>query len=422
MRKRRSISAEALFDPEDVAERRDRLTEVEAFDGCPAFVLDVPETIPQLGYGSHQFFRYYGKFPSVVGAEIVRKFASDGAVLDSYAGSGTTLVEAQIAGLSSFGIDINPLAVLACKVKTQYYDVTTLRAAFYSVLRSSIEWRDGWAPKVADTKLTKWFSADAVRDLGRLRAALDDLPPSPERDFLLVAFLGIVRRCSNAFDGEVRPHLNKDKRPRPPFAAFEDKFLNMVVGLGQLDAMRPRGVASLTRIGDSRDPSAYSFCSAPIDLVVAHPPYLNSFNYLQVFSLEFMWAEGIDEVWQGWSPAEIRALEHRAWPATDETVTRRYYDDFWQVAKSSVDMLRDGGVLAVVVGDATIRKVLEPVHRVMWDGLKSFGLAPVEIWFRTTHYGIGKYAYSHRADYHGDAEKRDAVMFFRRTAGKTSKD
>jgi hypothetical protein len=414
MRKRRSVSTEALFDAEDVPERRDRLTEIEAFDGCPAFVLDVPETIPQLGYGSHQFFRYYGKFPSVVGAEIVRRFASDGAVLDCYAGSGTTLVEAQIAGLTSFGVDINPLGVLACNVKTRYYDVVGLRAAFDSVLRSAIARSDGWTPKVRDNKLTKWFTTDAVRDLGRLRAALDELPPSPERDFLLVAFLGIVRRCSNAFDGEVRPHLKKDKRPRPPFAAFEAKFTDMVAGLGELDAMRPKDVPSLTRIGDSRDPSAFPYCSGPIDLVVAHPPYLNSFNYLQVFSLEFMWAEGIDEVWQGWSPAEIRPLEHRAWPATDEAVTRRYYDDFWQVAKSSVDMLRNGGVLAVVVGDATIRKVVEPVHRVMWDGLKSFGLTPAEIWFRTTHYGIGKYAYSHRADYHGDAEKRDAIMFFRR--------
>lgn len=422
MRKRRSVRAEALFDPEDVAKRRERLSEVESFDGCPAFVLDIPETIPQLGYGSHQFFRYYGKFPSVVGAEIVGKFAGEGAVLDCYAGSGTTLVEAQIAGRSSFGVDINPLGVLACNVKTRYYDVTTLRAAFDRVLRRAIERNDGWSPTVSDSKLAKWFSPDAVRDLGRLRAALDELDQSPERDFLLVAFLGIVRRCSNAFDGEVRPHLNRVKRPRPPLAAFEDKFLDMVAGLGELDAMRPSGVTSLSQIGDSRDPSAYSFCSEPIDLVVAHPPYLNSFNYLQVFSLEFMWADGIDEVWQGWSPAEIRALEHRAWPATDEAVTRRYYEDFWQVAKSSADLLREGGVLAVVVGDATIRKVLEPVHRVMWDGLKSFGLTPTEIWFRTTHYGIGKYAYSHRADYHGDAEKRDAIMFFRRAVGAPSRD
>jgi len=35
--------------------------------------------------------------------------------------------------------------------------------------------------------------------------------------------------------------------------------------------------------------------------------------------------------------------------------------------------------------------------------------------YRSTHYGTGKYAYSHRADYHGnDAEKRDAIIVFKK--------
>src|SRR4051794_4637109 len=80
-----------------------RLSPTEPVRGIPSFVLDIPETIPQLGYGSHQFFRYYGKFPSVVGWEIVRTHGrADGVVLDCYAGCGTTLVEAQNAGHESY--------------------------------------------------------------------------------------------------------------------------------------------------------------------------------------------------------------------------------------------------------------------------------------------------------------------------------
>src|SRR4051794_37553072 len=102
----RTAIAAPLF---DVASTMDRLHDDGQFRGVPAFVLDVPETIPQLGYGSHQFFRYYGKFPSVVGREIVARHGSPGApVLDCYAGCGTTLVEAQSAGRPSFGLDINP--------------------------------------------------------------------------------------------------------------------------------------------------------------------------------------------------------------------------------------------------------------------------------------------------------------------------
>jgi hypothetical protein len=402
----------SLFDMPSDVERR-RLTPLDDFDGAPAFLLDIPETIPQLGYGSHQFFRYYGKFPSVVGREIVKRFGSGAApVLDCYAGSGTTLVEAQIAGCPSYGIDINPLAVLACEVKTRYYERAALRDAFETTLAEAMRLQGGRPPAASAAKVDKWFTPEAVLDLGRIREAIEGLSAGPERDFVTLAFLGVVRRCSNAFDGEVRPHVNRAKRPRAPFAAFSDKFEDMMAGLNELDEMRPTGVHSGASIGDSREASVYSQCPFSPRLVVAHPPYLNSFNYLQVFSLEFMWSDGLDEVWRGWSPSEIRALEHRAWPAIDASVVRRYYEDFFSVAKVATAAMQDGGVFAVVVGDATIRKSLEPVHRVLWDHLKASGLRPLEMWFRTTHYGIGKYAYSHRADYHGNGEKRDAIMFF----------
>ena len=104
-------------------EKQDRLQPAGTFDESPAYSLDISETIPQLGYGSHQFFRYYGKFPSILGREIISRHTSPGdRVLDFYSGSGTTQVEAQIAGLESFGVDINPLAVHASNVKTGYFD------------------------------------------------------------------------------------------------------------------------------------------------------------------------------------------------------------------------------------------------------------------------------------------------------------
>lgn len=82
---------------------------------------DISETITELSYLTHSYFRYYGKFPSKIGKLIVEDLDNRHAlspandfVLDNYAGSGTTLVEAKLHGYDSFGIDINPFAVLAC--------------------------------------------------------------------------------------------------------------------------------------------------------------------------------------------------------------------------------------------------------------------------------------------------------------------
>lgn len=412
MGKRRSSVNPTLFDPVE------RLVPIGDSDlGVPGYILDIPESIPQLGYGSHQFFRYYGKFPSLVGREIISRFPppQGSAILDCYSGSGTTLVEAQIAGYSSYGVDINPLAVMACNVKTSYFDVERLRRVTDSVVDHASRANSPWAPsKTAQGKLDKWFTQRAQDELGRLRSTIDTLPDDSYTEFVVVAFLGIVRRCSNAYDGEVRPHINPNKKPRTPIEAFRDKVDDMIGGLAELDTMRRQNIGSYTMLGDNRSPAAYDFVDADVRLLVAHPPYLNSFNYLSVYNLEFFWAEGLNMVWRGATEAQIRAAEHKAWPATESNLVAAYYEDFGGTMKTAVDRLTTGGVVAVVVGDATIRGRLEPVHRLMANSLRESGLAPIEVWYRTTHYGIGKYAYSHRADYHGDAVKKDAILFFRK--------
>jgi hypothetical protein len=409
-----------ILEPEDIR-TRERLHDMGTYHDVPAFLLDVPESIPQLGYGSHQYFRYYGKFPSVVGREIVMRHACGGAgVLDCYVGSGTTLVEAQSAGHRAYGLDINPLAVLASRVKLGYFDASELRSALDQVASDATRLAVGTVQlptSMTQAKLDKWFLPSAQSELGGLRDALLRLPVGDVRAFLLTAFLGIVRRVSIAYDGEVRPHVNPDKKPRSPLVAFAKKARDMIGAMDEIETLRPPDIAGTCTLGDNRDTQAYSelLGDAKPGLVVAHPPYLNSFNYMQVFSLEFAWAEAFDELLNGTDFATLRAAEHKAWPATDDALLARYYEDFASALGAAVSVAAPQARVAVVIGDATIRKRLEPVHLVAWRTLEAVGLSPVEVWFRTTHYGIGKYAYSHRADYHGEtAEKKDAILIFQK--------
>ncbi|MGY1751161.1 DNA methyltransferase [Modestobacter sp. SYSU DS0511] len=394
-----------------------RLVPAGDLEGIPVRALDVPESIPAMAYGTHQFFRYYGKFPSIVGREMVTRFSPEGGcVLDYYCGSGTTLVEAQIAGRRSFGLDVNPLAVLAANVKTAYPDLSALRTGFEAVL-ASIPEESKWRPSKPPKWLDKWFSPEVQADLARLREAVLRVEDPALRDFLTVAYLAIVRRVSWAFDGEIRPHFNPNKRPRNVIPAFAKKTAEMLDGFVDLNNRRPQSIPARAMFGDNRDASSYAALlnDASPDLVVAHPPYLNSFNYFPVYNLEFAWSEELPAVWtEAPSLAAATALEEKSWPATNDQIKSGYYESIFASAKTAAGHMHPGSILAIVIGDATIRGVLEPVHLNVWDGLQERGFEPVEIWYRTTHYGIGKYAYSSRADYHGDAaEKRDGILFLR---------
>ena len=76
---------------------------------------------------------------------------------------------------------------------------------------------------------------------------------------------------------------------------------------------------------------------------------------------------------------------------------------------------KKGDKLAVVIGDCTRHgEIIKVIDRLIID-VESIGYKLLEINYRTTHYGTGKYAYSDRADYHSEKEqKRDGIIVFRK--------
>ena len=73
--------------------------------------------------------------------------------------------------------------------------------------------------------------------------------------------------------------------------AFARKLTDMM-GLEELDALRPEGIPSRTVIDDNADVNTYRVCAEPANLAVAHPPCLNSLDCLPVFSLELATSSG----------------------------------------------------------------------------------------------------------------------------------
>lgn len=73
---------------------------------------------PADGY-THPLYAYPARFSPEFPRAVIRSFSKPSdVVLDPFMGSGTTLVEAMVAGRSSIGVDINPLAHFVATVKT----------------------------------------------------------------------------------------------------------------------------------------------------------------------------------------------------------------------------------------------------------------------------------------------------------------
>lgn len=377
-------------------------------------IWDIPFSISSLSYMSHSHYRYYGKFPSVVAGQVLDQFpptTQHDYVLDNFCGSGTTLVEAKLRGINSVGLDISWLSVLASKVKTRFLNVNNVCEQL-SDLVSWFEVSQYQFSAPADSLIEKWFTAEAAQDMTAIQSYLRNLEPTPVRDFLLVAFLAIVRRVSRAYDAEVRPHINKNKKQRSVISAFSKKVNDMVAN--HLEYMEYANSAAYAeaQVANNLDLPVTRF-GGNCYLVLSHPPYLNSFNYTPVYKLEFYWGQPFEKEFTG-GGNDLHKAELKAHPA-NEKITQGYFEHLSNCYRETYRIQPEGGVLAVVIGDCTRNGKVIPVIDKLIQTCIDIGYRLVEVNYRTTHYGLGKYAYRDRANYHGEGEeKKDGVLIFRK--------
>jgi len=390
-----------------------------AEDNVTQEVWKIEATIPQLSYLSHNFFRYYGKFPSVLARRLIDRYSTAGdLILDNMAGCGTSLVEAMLLNRNAVGLDVNPVAVLAGRVKTnskRYDDFRRLWSTLNTTLRASGQGSlfpstrvnsDSYIPTQSD--LTKWFSDQAVAELANVRAHIELQHDLEFADFLRLGFAAIIRRVSFAYDGEVRPHVNRSKRPRPVLAAFCEKIADMLDRLEQQQyALGNTSPSCASLLTDAREPLGGNI--EAVDLVISHPPYLNCFNYIPVYRLEMLWL--------GLEAKAYAKDEVVSWPARGSIVDD-YYNGNQLIINSALSLLRPGGRYTIVIGDCTIHGVLERTHKKFIEMGRLAGLSLESIIFRDTHYATGRYSYRHRAEYNYEAgeqiEKRDVILVFRK--------
>jgi len=114
----------------------------------------------------HALHPYLGKFiPQLVEALLERYVPRHGAVLDPFAGSGTTLVQALESGRDASGADIAAFNVLLMRVKTDDYNLFRLEHE----LREALAAFEAGVPAPAEdggsAYLERWYAPEALREL-----------------------------------------------------------------------------------------------------------------------------------------------------------------------------------------------------------------------------------------------------------------
>jgi hypothetical protein len=284
----------------------------------------------------HRLHPYLGKYvPQLVETFLRRYGRRGGLVWDPFAGSGTTLVEANAFGARAAGCDVSAFNCLLARVKTAEYDGEALLADVVTLAEGG----EAGEREAPSAYLAEWY---APRALAELLAFRDRIPGTAYPDLWRVVLSRAARsaRLARHFDldfpaepvrGEYACYKHR-RLCRPVEEA--DKFLRRYIRdavqrvLEFADLRRCAEAAVLH--GDARelDPPG------PVDLVVTSPPYPGLIDYHEQHVYAF----------------ELLGLERRDGDEIGRGVAG-YCDGVAAALRRAGEALEAGGRVVVVVND-----------------------------------------------------------------------
>ena len=242
----------------------------------------------------HRWFRYSAGFSAIWVRKLIEQEKANGrrTVLDPFAGSGTTILEGEGAGLSSLGIEAHPFVARLARAKLNWrtnpanFRKRAMTVLDYAMSVNSKKLLAKDVPKL----LSQCFPPQVLECLFALREAwttLDDSSPASELTWLVL--MAILRECSPVGTAQWQYVLPNKSKARfiDPFTAFAAKVMLFAADMEKRQVLAKGPEAEILQ-EDAR------FCkSVPdkwADLVVTSPPYANNYDYADATRLEMTFA------------------------------------------------------------------------------------------------------------------------------------
>jgi len=231
----------------------------------------------------HRLHPYHGKFiPQLVEVLLERYLPPGGRILDPFAGSGTTLVQALESGMDATGAELAAFNCLLMRVKTAHYDVEALGAELrdvYALLGSR-------TTKARPTAyLRRWYEPQAAKELLAFRELIAEYEHQDVLRVILSRAARSARRTAH-FDleaprapqvGEYWCHKHRRTcRPVESAAAFLRRYtLDALARIIEFNSVRDETRTAAVLHGDSRTVEYEDI----FDGVLTSPPYPGLIDY-----------------------------------------------------------------------------------------------------------------------------------------------
>jgi DNA modification methylase len=298
--------------------------------------------------GSRELHPYPARFIAEIPAQALDLLGVDGPVIDPFCGSGTTLAQAQHRGLPATGIDLNPIACLISRVRTQpwrrgegergLHHARMVRA--HALAGADAAQLAGEIPRI-----DHWFSLAAQEALAGAVAYLSTVEPEWHDRVALAISASVVRVSRQESDTRYAAIDNAMTRAQAA-TELSQAVVRTCDWLSHRTAPPPGAVVDV-HCRDARD--LVDLPREHFAAAVFSPPYPNAYEYWLYHKYRMYWL--------GFDPVRVRGSELGARPhyckpnGLDEHDFARQMGDVFEGLAACLTPLAP---VVVVIGDSVI--------------------------------------------------------------------
>jgi len=341
-------------------------------------------------------------------------------ILDPFCGGGTTLLAAKEKKINSLGFEVNPFLAFLTKVKLNNYtlkDIQKLKAEAKKIKKLNFNYSSINPPKLS---ISKKLFGPRLKNVLTIKEYISHIPEEKIKDLLNLCFLSILEDCSTSKKDGNGLKYPRNKIPKKVKPTFIKKLNQIIEDLEKTNNWRNKSFIfeeDVRQLADILEKKAYTKkdllngfginnlkeSKEKISFIVFSPPYMNCFDYTEVYKIELWFGDFIKNYGElknlrdatlsshlNQTLTERKKLNNKyvniftealskkeLWDKRIPLMIQGYFEDMWLVLKGLYQFLSPNRYCVIVVGNSAYGNIAIPTDLLLGNigidmGFKSF--------------------------------------------------
>lgn len=358
----------------------------------------------------HTIHAYPAKFPAFMASKAF-EYARDegvniGRVADIFCGCGTVALEAKNHNYNFWGCDINPVATLIAKAKSNKYDKLLFEQYYSHILKEfeKIELAENVYEK-ANERLQYWFEENTFFELLKIYMAINEkVAEEKYLEAFRCIFSSILKAASKWLNKSIKPQVDPYKQEIDVLKKFQSQCYKFARAIDEIEEHNNDIMINCKNF--------LTIDNLPcVDLIVTSPPYVTSYEYADLHQLSSLWlgyANDYRELRKGSIGSVYNSDDFtidfnklnetgkgivKSLQASDKALSKvksvaRYFIDMQDAIEKCSQMLNKNGMIFFVVGDTEYKGVKIQNSKHLIEAMEQNGYKDIKIAKRTISKGI----------------------------------